>query len=387
MRKINIFALMLLLSVLAVSCRLWGEVDANKGEESSNGNLGSSSPGDRDKDGVVKPEIDGVVQPEIGGSKTGDGDELAQGGVVSSNGAGAENAGGAAATNGEAAAVSDGEAAKNGDEAVKSVIAAATRGSNNRSGAGEVRPNGSAENENKQPVIAGSANEDRPDGGSVNKLNKEDIKKKFNTLASHADEYGSKLTSIYNNYIGASNEIKTYSGDDDGWDPPAYDGERKKALNKFNDGKLYDEFRQLGDIIKGHRRQSLTDSIDKFEKAVGEALKTDKAGVARAAADSYLEALHSAIVSYIESFSDVVSTLPSGQFKQAAQEFVKIAKECAEINKTDVSVFTWAVNGVILEKNIALGQAKRMSVVLYGEKGKELSSAIDAMVTSYSGSN
>ncbi|WKC58728.1 hypothetical protein [Borrelia sp. P9F1] len=329
--------------------------------------------------------IAGTRDGSTGSGNTGDKDKLVQGDVketqIVSDGAGSNKSNLGAVQGGNTRSGGTNRAQENQSGSGVDTSGVATQSKVIQSRIhhnGGIRHNENKEKDNRHPDLGVSNANKSLDSG----LTQEDVKRKFNTLVSQVEEYEHILRRIYNDYIGASNTIKTYSRNNNG----SYIREVKRGLDKLNERNLYDSFKRLGNIIKDHRyHQGLSSAVSSLKEMLESALATEKASYAIKAANHYLGAINRAIVAYVESFADVASTLSSGQFTQAAQRFAEVAKACAEINKTDLSTIAWAVSGVFLGKKWNLDQAKRAASQLYGSKGEELSRAIDALDVAYKG--
>ncbi|UGQ18019.1 hypothetical protein [Borrelia sp. RT1S] len=376
--------------------------DAQSGNVASSSNSGAGSAGNEYKTdlgnaqgGVTAAGNTGVVKGNQGtsvasSSNTGadsvvSKDKLAQGGGANSGGAGSsvrdvQGSNVTSSSNTEAGSASSkdklAQETQNGSSSVTSGVAGESRVPQRRiQHRDEMRHNANKEKEHRHPDL-----------GVVNKsldrgLTQEDVKSKFNILVSQVEEYENMLRHVYNDYIGASNTIRTYSKDNNG----SYTSEIRRGLDKLNDRGLYDSLKRLGNIIKDHKHQGLTIAISRLKEAVGAALASERASHAIEASNAYISAINSAIVAYVESFAAVASTLSSGQFAQAAQKFAEVARACTAINKTDISTIAWAVSGVFLKNKGNLDQAKRIASRLYGRKGGELSRAIDELDAAYKG--
>ncbi|UGQ16757.1 hypothetical protein [Borrelia sp. RT5S] len=370
----------------------------------SSGNARNGSTGNEDKtaQGDVKDSQSSVITDRVGVVKGNQGisvasssnsgadsvvgkDKLAQGGGANSGGAGSSvrdvqvsNVTSSSNTGAGSASSKDklAQETQNGSSSVTNGVASESRVPQRRmQHSDEMRHNANREKEHRHPDL-----------GVVNKsldrgLTQEDVKSKFNILVSQVEEYENMLRHVYNDYIGASNIIRTYSKDNNG----SYTSEIRRGLDKLNDRGLYDSLKRLGNIIKDHKHQGLTIAISRLSEAVGAALASERASHAIEASNAYISAINSAIVAYVESFAAVASTLSSGQFAQAAQKFAEVARACAAINKTDISTIAWAVSGVFLKNKGNLDQAKRIASRLYGRKGGELSRAIDELDAAYKG--
>ncbi|AYE36885.1 hypothetical protein DB313_05140 (plasmid) [Borrelia turcica IST7] len=240
-------------------------------------------------------------------------------------------------------------------------------------------------NEDRQSVSSVS----RPSSSYVKKpaerLNQDNLGK-FSAFISKVGDYEKILGFIYYEYNGEANVIRTYSSSnsndkDSRWSSSSYISERKKALNRLNDSNLYNQFGKLENIIKDYKPQGLTTAIASFKKAVEKALKSDEASDAREAADSYLNAIHSAIIAYVDSFKFVASNLASSEFTDAVEKYVAVAKECANTNKTDISAIIFGIRGMFSEKDYE--QAKRMASLLYNSKERALTDAMGKLRDAY----
>ncbi|WP_445436421.1 hypothetical protein [Candidatus Borreliella tachyglossi] len=89
----------------------------------------------------------------------------------------------------------------------------------------------------------------------VVKLTKEDINK-LKDFVKNSSEYSLALVTIYNDNVGAYNDIKVYSGcsdaDGSGCNSKEQSEARNKAVSKLSDPKLAEDFKKLAGIIKSY---------------------------------------------------------------------------------------------------------------------------------------
>ncbi|AWG43257.1 hypothetical protein CR532_04485 (plasmid) [Candidatus Borreliella tachyglossi] len=226
-----------------------------------------------------------------------------------------------------------------------------------------------------------------------NNLTKKDMNK-LKDFVKKSSEYANTLVSIYNRYISASNDVKTYSGCSkdkmsscDSEEPSKI---RIAGVAKLNDPELVKGFKKLADLIRGANSQTLDNAIKHFEEDVKAAL--NKTGtdhpvgiggeIARKAADSYLKVIDVAIEAYIDALATV--TTSSSEFNTAVGKFAEAARRLADKNGVaSVGAIDYAIGAIILQKDV--NKATEYAEKFGDETGQAFSYAIKALNATYRG--
>ncbi|AYE36880.1 hypothetical protein DB313_05115 (plasmid) [Borrelia turcica IST7] len=216
---------------------------------------------------------------------------------------------------------------------------------------------------------------------AVTKLTKEEVDK-LKAFVKSAVSYEKVVTSIYNDYIGASNDIRTYAGYDDKDESSAGNCQAnwEPALARLkNNGELVKKFRELEKKMNNYAPQSLTDAIKRLEEKLNEdATKLGKSSVAREADKAYRDAIDAATYSYTDSFIFVVSRFSSGEFIEASQKLAEAARDFASgLNVYGIDSITYAVSGIVNEDNGDIEKAK--ADALKTDKNREGQALFDAI--------
>ncbi|WP_445436418.1 hypothetical protein [Candidatus Borreliella tachyglossi] len=227
-----------------------------------------------------------------------------------------------------------------------------------------------------------------------NKLTEEDINK-LTDFVKKSSEYANILSSVYREYISASNNVRTYSGcSKENISTCSSEGPskiRNEGVDKLNDPELVKEFKKLAGLIKFANSHTLDDAIKSFEEAAKDALALNKAKAevnvksvesARKAAESYLKVIDVAIKAYIDALAAVTTSF--SEFNTAIGKFAEAAKPLAkERGVAGISTIVYAIGTIILKKDInsAISSAERFKDVT----GQTFPDAIKALNDAYRG--
>ncbi|AYE36881.1 hypothetical protein DB313_05120 (plasmid) [Borrelia turcica IST7] len=238
----------------------------------------------------------------------------------------------------------------------------------------------------------------RPDKPVI-KLEQGDIEK-LKIFIDNTNAYKDTFELIDDQYGRVVNEIRTYSPKNKDDEEERSKSSRyfeiiKERLTKLNENNLIEKFKKLEEIIKKSTNgvydpQGLTTEVDKFKETVKKALETlstNDAFVAREAADSYFNALHAAIIAYIDTFDTVASTLSSSEFTEAARKLALATRDFANTqdNIYAFRVIIFAVRGLVSEDG-DMSMAKRAIRLIHRhetEEGQALLAAIDNLQSVY----
>ncbi|AYE36882.1 hypothetical protein DB313_05125 (plasmid) [Borrelia turcica IST7] len=219
---------------------------------------------------------------------------------------------------------------------------------------------------------------------AVTKLTTEEVDKLKDFIES-ATSYETKVNSIYEDYIAASNDIKTYTkyrGNEDASSVANWKANWKSALDKLNEDELVKKFRELEEKMNKYAPKSLTDAIERLEEGLEKATKSYKPSDAREAGQCYLDAIDAAISAYIDSFISVVSRFSSSEFIDASKELATATRDFSRgLNLYSIDSITYAVSGIVNEdeKDIEKAKGDANTTSKKDREGKALSDAIDKL--------
>ncbi|AYE36884.1 hypothetical protein DB313_05135 (plasmid) [Borrelia turcica IST7] len=251
---------------------------------------------------------------------------------------------------------------------------------------------GDEDNNQERDDIQSEASDVDGVGKQVIKLSEED-NSKLKDFVKSTRGYENKLTFIYNVYIAASNNIRTYAvcKDDDtaSW-CPGWKVQWQSAITKLeNKGELVKKFSELEEMIKSYTPKGLTDAISKLNTALEKATATatEKPSTAREAAEAYRSAIKDAIMAYIDSFTSLTSSFSSNKFVAAAKKLAEATKNFADMQNGlyALDAIVYAVSGMVSEGG-DISKARK-AIQLTGKdktsEGKALLEAIDALNSVY----